>query len=114
MAKDWRYYKFINTERWRRLRAVQLAKQPLCEECMKVGRYRLAELVHHREPIETGVTLAEMEYLAFNADNLESICKKCHTAVHNALGSHNSQRNKEITARRNEQRAAAILALFED
>ncbi len=81
---------------------------------MKVGRYRLAELVHHREPIETGVTLAEMEYLAFNADNLESICKKCHTAVHNALGSHNSQRNKEITARRNEQRAAAILALFED
>lgn len=113
MAKDWRYYKVIRTAKWRRLRGEWLSKHPLCEECKKVGRSRLAELVHHREPVETGYSLAEMQVLAYSPDNLESVCRECHTALHNAMGSHNAERNREITKRRNEERAGAILAMFE-
>lgn len=58
---------------WLRLRAQQLAKEPLCECCLierddVVG----AEVVHHREP-HRGVWERFVD-----PDNLASVCKPCH------------------------------------
>lgn len=113
MAKNRRYYKLIDSRRWQGMRAFQLANSPLCEECNKCGRLRMATVVHHRQPVETGVTFAEMKYLAYNPANLESLCVECHNEIHNLMGSHNISRNREIVRRRNEEQANAILSMFE-
>src|SRR5438105_4299959 len=32
---------------WRKVRAVKLARNPLCEDCYDIGRVRVADDVHH-------------------------------------------------------------------
>ena len=56
---------------WRKLRALKLARDPLCEPCLKADWIKPAELVHHRQPIKQGGD-------PFAWDNLESICVSCH------------------------------------
>jgi 5-methylcytosine-specific restriction protein A len=57
---------------WRRVRAMKLAAQPLCEHCTKEGRVTEATEVHHRFPIATH------PLLRLDMSNLESICRNCH------------------------------------
>ena len=64
--------------RWRRLRAEKFKNDPLCEECEKRDIVKQAEEVHHKIPFETGRTPGEIEALAFDYDNLQSLCVKCH------------------------------------
>lgn len=89
MAKDYRYYKLLNTAKWRKLRRKQLVKQPLCEECLKRGTIKAADQVHHKRPIERALSFEEMEILAYDSNNLESVCQECHKNIHNHMGSHN-------------------------
>lgn len=85
MRGDRRYRELIDSPRWRALRARKLAAQPLCEECLKRGLYRQAEEVHHLRPILSGHSQADRERLAFSPDNLESVCRECHLALHRKL-----------------------------
>ena len=39
--------KVYNTQRWRDLRALKLARSPLCEVCLNAGRTKAAEHVDH-------------------------------------------------------------------
>lgn len=65
--------------RWKRLRLMALAQEPLCRECLSQGRARPATDVHH---IDGDVRNMKRE-------NLEPLCKECHsrkTAKYQAFG----------------------------
>jgi len=62
--------KFRNTRRWRKLRNYKIAKHPLCEFCGQP-----AEQVHHVKPIH------KAPELAYEFDNLISVCVTCHNRV---------------------------------
>lgn len=65
---------------WRSLRAVKFANNPLCEVCLKVGRVTQTDEIHHIIPFYNGVEV--VEWLAFDYDNLLSVCFKCHDKIH--------------------------------
>lgn len=70
-----------NTGRWRDMRIAKLQNNPLCEICEIEGRITLAEEVHH---LQSFVDYDDNEMLsfAFDANNLCSVCKKCHSRCH--------------------------------
>lgn len=70
MAK--RNDKFYCSDVWKKLRLKQLAKQPLCEECLRHGKITPAKIVDHIKPINFGG-----EKLDIN--NLQSLCVSCHS-----------------------------------
>ena len=76
------YQKLINSYRWQLLRKKKFIANPLCEECRKQGRVVPTEEVHHIIPVESGKDEAEMTKLAYDYNNLQSLCKACHAAAH--------------------------------
>jgi len=65
-------------KRWKRLRAAKFRENPLCEKCEIKGITRMAEEIHHKIPFQTGRTPEKIEVLAFDWDNLQSLCIPCH------------------------------------
>ncbi len=63
---------------WKRIRDRYAAKHPLCEMCLKEGRLKPVEEVHHILPISKGGDHRE--------SNLMSLCQSCHTKLHHELG----------------------------
>lgn len=66
---DWPY----NTAQWKRLRLMQLAQHPACEQCQDEERLTLASVVDHRTAIRMGGA-------PFDQSNLASLCPPCHSA----------------------------------
>ncbi|MCD7805600.1 MAG: HNH endonuclease [Oscillospiraceae bacterium] len=68
---------------WQAVRRAYVQAHPLCERCLKQGRYVKVEEVHHIKPLADGGTNDE--------SNLMSLCRKCHAEIHAELGtrSHN-------------------------
>jgi 5-methylcytosine-specific restriction protein A len=72
-----------NSERWRKLRAYKFANDPLCEKCLENGITTPADDVHHIIPfMSTNDTISRKE-LAYDYDNLQSLCKEHHMQAHN-------------------------------
>ena len=69
--------------KWRKIRARYVSEHPLCEECLKHGRYVPVEEVHHKIPLAEGGT--------HDDDNLMSLCKRCHSAI--TLAANNKKRS---------------------
>ncbi len=63
-----RYY---DTARWKRLRAMVLAREPLCVSCLASGRTVTATCVDHILPLNKGGTNHE--------GNLQGLCAGCHS-----------------------------------
>ena len=63
---------------WKRIRERYVREHPLCEQCLKEGRFTPVEEVHHIVPLSHGGTNAW--------SNLMSVCKSCHNKLHIALG----------------------------
>lgn len=63
---------------WRKIRELYRSRHPLCEMCLKEGRYVPAELVHHILPLKEGGTNEE--------GNLMSLCSSCHGKIHAERG----------------------------
>lgn len=63
---------------WKRIRDRYAAAHPLCEMCLKDGRYTPVEEVHHIVPVSQGGDHRE--------SNLMSLCQSCHTKVHLEIG----------------------------
>ena len=61
------WYKWYFKPRWKALRAAQLHMQP---NCMRCGEK--AQVVDHR------ISHKGREEFFYNADNLTSLCKRCH------------------------------------
>jgi len=72
------YQNIYQDPRWKRLRAAKFRANPLCEKCEAKGMVVMAQEVHHKIPFQTGTTPEEIERLAFDYDNLESLCIPCH------------------------------------
>lgn len=75
--------KIYNTARWRRLRELKLQMDPLCEMCAEEDRVSMAEDVHHKISFMTVDDPVRRQFLAFDFDNLQSLCKQCHQKIHN-------------------------------
>ena len=63
---------------WARIRRAYIQAHPYCEICFDEGRMIPANLVHHKIPLAEGGTNA--------ADNLQSLCKSCHSRLHAERG----------------------------
>ena len=61
--------------KWRNLRAVFIANNPLCEFCRERGVFKAADVVDHIEPVK------QAPEKALDWDNLQSLCKFCHDSV---------------------------------
>ena len=62
---------------WRNIRNRYLRAHPLCEMCLKEGRYVSATEVHHILPVNKGGD--------HRLSNLMSLCHSCHEKIHIAL-----------------------------
>ena len=92
-----------NSKEWRLLKERKKQANPLCEMCIEEGRkagvkrgyIHSVECVHHKIPIETAHNMEEMRRLAFDWNNLQSLCKRHHHEVHNQQGYHTSEAVQE-------------------
>lgn len=71
-----------NTPLWQKLRIEKLINNPLCEICEENSIIKAAEEVHHMIPFMRGKDIAEIQWLGFDYNNLQSLCKKCHDKQH--------------------------------
>ena len=58
-------------------------QKPLCECCLKKGIIRTAQDVHHVISFMSTSNPVERDRLAYDLDNLQSLCRECHNAIHN-------------------------------
>lgn len=63
---------------WKRISDRYVRKHPLCEQCLKEGRYVAVEEVHHIVPLAEGGSNDE--------SNLMSLCRSCHEKIHKDRG----------------------------
>lgn len=82
------YQDVYNTPRWLALRQSKLRDNPLCEACESEGRTKVADAVHHIIPFDVTTDKYELDRLAYDYDNLMSICNECHAKIHQHLRSH--------------------------
>lgn len=65
--------RFYNSKEWRALRLVVLTETPFCVNCLKTGIKVLASECDHI------IDIKDRPDLVFNKDNLQSLCKSCHS-----------------------------------
>lgn len=72
---------FYSSKVWRAVRAVELAKRPLCEcdDCKRDGRLLEANLLHHIKPRKTH------PHLALDPSNLQAVNHACHSRIEGRL-----------------------------
>lgn len=69
--------------RWKKLRQLYLSSHPLCECCLEKGIIKPTEDIHHIKSFMSVDNKEERERLAFDEDNLMSLCRECHNEIHN-------------------------------
>ena len=69
-------------KQWKELRNNYYDTHPLCEVCNAHGMIIAAEEVHHKTPFLSGETNEDKVNLLLDYENLMSVCKQCHTALH--------------------------------
>ena len=68
---------------WKQLRETKLRQKPLCECCLKQGIIKVAQDVHHVISFMSTSNPVERDRLAYDLDNLQSLCRECHNAINN-------------------------------
>ncbi len=66
---------FLQRAAWRRLSRAYRREHPFCEACREAGRFTPADQVHHK------IDRADREDLAYDWDNLQSLCRSCHSRI---------------------------------
>lgn len=91
--------KFYSSKAWQDCRNEYMKRaHHLCENCLRKGIYKPAEIVHHIIEIDP-ITIEHPE-IALNFDNLEAVCRDCHDEYHNNRGQWSA-----VNERRRQQRA---------
>jgi 5-methylcytosine-specific restriction protein A len=80
-----KYQEIYQDKRWKKIRNAKLRANPLCERCESLNRITPAVEVHHKVPFDYGKTNDEIDELAFDYDNTESLCDPCHAIRHEEL-----------------------------
>ena len=109
-----------NSREWKELTILKKRANPLCEQCIKDGEavgipggyVKSVECVHHIIPIETARTKEEMRRLAFDWNNLMSLCKSCHARIHKELGSNKAKVVKARAEARQDRWADNLMSKF--
>ena len=84
MAKEFAR-KFYSSKAWQECRNEYMKRAHyLCENCLRKGIYKPAEIVHHI--IEIDPITIERPEIALNFDNLEAVCRACHDELHDNCG----------------------------
>lgn len=68
---------------WKKLRLEKLRQNPICEICELENKSNLAIDVHHLKSFLNANDEYEKEELAFDINNLLSVCKMHHSLIHN-------------------------------
>ena len=84
-----------STARWRKMRAAKLMEQPLCECCLEHDIIKFATDVHHITEISTETDLDKQLALAYDFNNLMSLCETCHMRLHGSKHKKNNNRYEE-------------------
>ena len=84
--------KIYNSAKWQKLRNAYLMEHPLCERCLEKGIIKEAAEIHHKKPISTGNSNSEMREIAYDYDNLMSLCTECHHKIHQEMRRKNNKR----------------------
>ena len=96
MSRNKDYQRLLNDKRWRVLRASYLQAHPLCERCLAADGHVAASVdCHHKTPVESAHSLAEMEALCYNPDNLQALCIPCHKLTHEEMRSNSRDGHKQ-------------------
>lgn len=105
MSRSKEYQKLLNSKRWKELRAWKLQHFPLCERCEEEGFIVSAVDVHHIVPVESADPNDQraMERLAFDPNNLRSLCIPCHIKIHQEMRSHSKEKVAENKERARER-----------
>lgn len=75
---------FYNARRWRKIsKAYALTQHNLCEQCLKHGKVRPYDIVHHKKHLNE-LTMNDYE-IAYGFNNLMCVCIECHNAIHNNI-----------------------------
>lgn len=73
--------RFYKSKKWQKTRAYVWSRDKgLCQRCKKNGIIRAGDTVHHIIAISPE-TISD-ESIALNPENLETLCRDCHAAVH--------------------------------
>lgn len=72
--QEHQWQSMYQTSTWRAMRLAQLAKEPLCQECMKEHRLTPATVADH------AVVHRGNPALFYDPDNLQSMCASCHSS----------------------------------
>lgn len=75
-----------NSARWQALRKAKLRDHPLCELCERQGIVKPADDVHHIQSFMQTDDPDTRRALAFDYDNLMSLCDECHSKIHSRIG----------------------------
>jgi 5-methylcytosine-specific restriction enzyme A len=68
--------RLYGTERWRKIAAHQMRKQPLCVMCLERGQITPAQVADHIEPWKDS-----SDPNAFWFGKLQSLCASCHSGA---------------------------------
>ena len=104
MAHGKLYIQLMNSREWRKTRARKMQANPICERCLALhGRVVAARCIHHLVPVESGRTEQECREICFRLSNLQSLCYKCHSDIHQAERYQSKEARKQRDADRLEQ-----------
>lgn len=85
-----------STTRWRNLVKVKKMISPLCERCLSQNRTTATQEIHHVIPLKTcNGNIPYLLELAFDYDNLMSVCCQCHEDIHAEM---RAQHKRKITS----------------
>ena len=100
LLKAGREHEFYSWPEWRRLRPDVLTLDNCeCQECKRRGRYAQAVIVHHVQHLRDRPDLALSIYDG-DRRQLESVCKRCHEALHPESQRQNAPGAPPLTAER--------------
>lgn len=75
--RDKKYHDFYKSDEWKRTKALALVRDKgLCQWCIKEGRIRPADVVHHIEEVKKAWDKR------LSMENLVSLCHECHNRWH--------------------------------
>ena len=69
------WHHLYRTKLWKKLRLIQLSKEPCCKYCEQQGRVVIATVVDHIKPHKGD------EILFYSPSNLQSMCKQHHDST---------------------------------
>lgn len=88
---------YYNNPMWKKSRKDHLKNNPLCECCLEHNKVSPGEHVHHIIPYLSGRTEEIRLRLLTDPNNLITLCKKCHYAIHEKINKQNLIGCSELT-----------------